>query len=139
MKHHGSCHCGNIRLVFESDIDPRQIKVRSCQCTFCRKHGTRAVSDPNGRLVIKVADQERLVRYMFAYRTAEFLLCRDCGVYVAAITVGQGEPRAIAQLNAFEEERQFGPAVAVDYNHETAHERIQRRRDVWMPVSLEIG
>ena len=137
LRHIGGCHCGNIQIAFDSDIDPRQIKVRSCQCSFCRKHGARAVSDPNGMLTIRVADEESLVRYMFAHHTAEFLVCRECGVYVAAVTTGTSERRAIAQLNAIVEDQQFGVAVAVDYNNETQAERIKRRRDVWMPVSIE--
>ena len=100
LKYIGGCHCGNIQLTFESDLDPRQIKVRSCQCSFCRKHGSRVVSDPNGALTVKIADEEHLQRYMFAHHTAEFLICRCCGVYVAAVTIGPDQPRAVAQLNA---------------------------------------
>jgi len=135
----GGCHCGNIEMIFESDIDPRQIKTRACQCSFCRMHGARAVSDPEGMLTIKVAEQDCLIKYMFAHRTAEFLICRDCGVFIAAVTVGTDEQRAIAQLNAITEDKQFGHAVAVDFSRESKAERIQRRRDMWMPVSIEIA
>ncbi len=90
-------------------------------------------------LTIRIADEMRLVRYMFAHRTAEFLVCRDCGVYVAAVTVGNDEQRAIAQLNAITEDQEFGFAVAVDYSHESKVERVQRRRNVWMPTSIEIS
>jgi len=137
LRHGGGCHCGNIKIIFESQIDPRQIKVRACQCSFCRKHGTRAVSDPEGLLTIQIADQDQLGRYIFAYRTAEYLVCRTCGVYVAAVTVGTDEPRAIAQLNAIAEDENFGIAVAVDYSHESRTDRVQRRSEVWMPVSIE--
>ncbi|MGI9437746.1 MAG: hypothetical protein ACR2Q4_23440 [Geminicoccaceae bacterium] len=88
-------------------------------------------------LTIQVADEDRLARHMFAHRTAEFLLCRGCGVYVAAVTAGTSERCAIAQLNAIVEDQQFGDAVAVDYNDESQAERIKRRRNVWMPVSIE--
>lgn len=89
-------------------------------------------------LTVRIADEERLVRYMFAHHTAEFLVCRECGVYVAAITVGNDQQRAIAQLNAIIEDQQFGHAVAVDFSHESQADRIERRRNVWMPVSIEI-
>lgn len=139
LRHAGACHCGNIEITFESDIDPRLIKVRSCQCSFCRKHGARAVSDPNGMLTVRIADETRLVRYMFAHHTAEFLVCGECGVYVASVTVGTDQPRAIAQLNTILENQMFGQAAAVNYSHESQAERVQRRREVWMPVSIDIS
>ncbi|MGI9494343.1 MAG: GFA family protein [Geminicoccaceae bacterium] len=139
LRYIGGCHCGNIQLTFMSNLDPRQIKVRSCQCSFCRKHGSRTVSDPDGKLIVKVAEEERLQRYMFAHRTAEFLICRCCGVFVAAVTVGPDQQRAVAQLNAITEDQYFGHAVTVDFSDETRAERIQRRRDVWMPVQIEIS
>jgi hypothetical protein len=138
LKYIGGCHCGNLQLTFASDLDPRQIKVRSCQCSFCRKHGSRVVSDPNGALTVRIADEEHLQRYMFAHHTAEFLICRCCGVFVAAVTIGPDQPRAVAQLNAMTEDQYFGHAVAVDFSDETRAERIQRRRDVWMPVQIKM-
>jgi len=87
-------------------------------------------------LGISIADEARLVRYMFGLHTAEYLLCRDCGVYVAAVTTGDSERRAIAQLNALIEDQDFGVAVAVDYDDESRVERIKRRSQVWMPVSV---
>jgi len=42
----GGCHCGNMTVVFESDLVPEQIGVRADQCSFCRKHGARTVTDP---------------------------------------------------------------------------------------------
>ena len=28
------------------------LQVRACQCSFCRRHGAKTVSDPNGRLTL---------------------------------------------------------------------------------------
>lgn len=90
-------------------------------------------------LTIRVADEDRLVRYMFAHHTAEFLICSECGVYVASVTVGTDQQRAIAQLNTIEDNQHFGHAVAVNYNDESQAERVQRRREVWMPVTIAIA
>jgi len=90
-------------------------------------------------LKVRIADEKHLVRYMFAHHTAEFLVCSECGVYVASVTVGTDQQRAIAQLNAIVDNPQFGHAVAVDYGYESQAERIQRRRAVWMPVSIDIS
>jgi hypothetical protein len=136
----GHCHCGNIELVFETEIAPHEIEVRACQCSFCRKHASRAIADPAGLLTISVCDDQRLQRYRFGFGTAEYLLCRECGVYTAAITTGEAEPRAIVIINALDDHRLFTrDPLAVDYDQEGRGERIGRRRERWMPVSVRSG
>ena len=44
----GGCHCGNLRLTFETQRDPGELVVRACSCSFCRRHAC-ARSDPAGR------------------------------------------------------------------------------------------
>lgn len=140
MRHAGGCHCGNIALEFESAIDPAQIEVRACQCAFCRKHNSRAVTDPAGRVAIRVADAAELQRYMFGLRTAAYLVCRRCGVYVAAVTAGEPGLRAIAIVNALDDHRRFTRApLAVDYDAEDRGARVERRRARWTPATLTIA
>lgn len=67
----GGCHCGNLEVKFESTLEPAEIQVLECQCTFCRKHGARAVADPSGHLSVAVNDPAQLYRYSFGLRTAE--------------------------------------------------------------------
>ena len=59
----GGCHCGNLRVAFRTALDPAQMAPRACQCAFCRKHATGAVSDPDGHLefILKNPDQVHLV------------------------------------------------------------------------------
>jgi hypothetical protein len=139
LKHSGGCHCGNIDALFESDIDPWQIKIRACQCSFCRKHGAESVSDPAGRLSLKIADQEQLIRYRFGFETAEFLICAVCGVYVVAMTRQTDQPRAILQLRALDDAEDFvGHVTTVDYGSESETVRRDRREKVWMPISINL-
>jgi hypothetical protein len=139
MKHPGGCHCGNIAIEFESAVDPAEIEVRACQCAFCRKHASRAVADPAGRVAIRVADAGELQRYAFGLRTAAYLVCRRCGVYVAAVAEGEGELRAIAIVNALDDHRRFTrPSVPVDYDAEDRGARVARRRARWTPATLTI-
>ena len=77
----GSCHCGAIGWTYRTAIAPPQWPVRSCQCSFCRRHATRCTSDPAGSVEFSVVDRDALHRYRFGLQTAEFLMCRRCGVY----------------------------------------------------------
>ncbi len=88
----GGCHCGNIDVVFETPNPAQTLEVRACACSFCRKHGARTATDPAGRLRLTVADGRHLDRYLFGQRSAEFLICNKCGVFVAAI---QEEPEGL--------------------------------------------
>lgn len=135
--HAGGCHCGNIRLQFSTDLDPSQIEVRACQCAFCIKHGSRAVADPNGQLIVSVENDARLHRYRFGLRTADYLICRDCGVYVAAVTTDGEDSRAIVIVNALDDRLRFSrEPAAMDYDAESRQGRIARRQARWMPVEI---
>lgn len=133
--HEGGCHCGNVRLAFETAIAPDKIDIRACQCSFCRKHNSLAAADPEGMLTIRVKDDRLLKHYTFGLRTAEYLVCRDCGVYVAAVTTDDSAPRAIVIVNALDERARFSrePRPTV-YDAETREERMVRRRTGWTPV-----
>jgi hypothetical protein len=137
--HGGGCHCGNISLTFESAREPAAFEVRACQCRFCRKHNTRSVSDPEGRVVIEVARPSDLQRYLFGLRTAEYLLCRTCGVYVAAVVDLDLHPRALVIVNALDDAARFtaDPAVT-NYDGEDEPARLARRRAAWTPATLKL-
>ncbi|WP_210236354.1 hypothetical protein, partial [Mesorhizobium sp. M2D.F.Ca.ET.232.01.1.1] len=91
-------------------------------------------ADPNGRLTISVEDRAKLQTYRFGLRTADYLVCRECGVYVAAIAVDGAEARAIVIVNALDDREQFSrEPIPVRYDAETREQRLARRRSAWMP------
>jgi len=63
MKFTGGCHCGNIEIELTTDIPPSEIEIRACQCSFCRKHNSRTVSDPHGQVSIRLEDRYRTYRF----------------------------------------------------------------------------
>src|SRR5437762_9613346 len=100
--HEGGCHCGNMRWTLTSRLAAAQLPVRACQCTFCRKQGALGSSDPAGTLRFAVRDPAALLRYRFATRTADFLLCAGCGVYVGAVMEEGGRRYGVANRNPFD-------------------------------------
>ena len=76
----GGCHCKTIRVELGTDLAPSSFEPGACQCSFCRQHQSRVISDPNGRARIVVADGTLLSRYQFGMKSIEFLVCRNCGV-----------------------------------------------------------
>lgn len=131
----GQCHCGAIRMTYTSDIPVEAWSVRACQCTFCRLHGARSTSDPNGEVRFVVRDEEAVSRYAFGLRTAEFLLCRVCGGYLAAVMAPDGRRFATINANALRGLAALPETAPVTYDAETSEARIARRIARWTPVS----
>jgi hypothetical protein len=133
----GGCHCGNLEVAFETARPPAELMVRACGCSFCRRHGGRTVSDPAGRVEVLVRDPAELSRYRFGFGTAEFLVCRTCGVYVAAVMADADAAYAIVNVNALASPELFAAAaVPVSYDQESEAERRARRRARWTPARL---
>jgi hypothetical protein len=131
MIHHGACHCGAIRIRFET---ARPLAPRACQCTFCRRHNARSVSDPDGEAVLSWSEEPIL--YRFESRAADYAICRRCGIYVGAMAEIEGRPLITLNLNAFDDPRPELAAEPVSYDGEGAEQKAGRRSERWTPVRL---
>jgi hypothetical protein len=132
----GACHCGQVEVAFETAMSVADLPLRACGCSFCRRHGTKAVADPNGRLTIS-APPNGLNRYRFGLRTADYLICRTCGAYVAAVISGNGEERATLNVTATAiSELADRHAEPVDYDRENVEGRRARRLPSWTPSRI---
>lgn len=136
MLYRGGCHCGAVKLIYESAVPPAAAELRACQCGFCRRHGSVATSDPAGRLAVSAAPGD-LLRYRFGLQTADYLLCRHCGVYLAAVMQEGESAWSVVIVNALEERARFtAPVRPVDYDAEDEAGRRRRRRARWTPTEL---
>ena len=133
----GRCHCGNLSVRFETGKEPAELPLRSCQCSFCTRHGARTTVDREGRASVAVRDAAKLSRYAWGRHTAEFLVCRDCGGYLGAVATIGGRRYMTMNVNLFEEARRFTSApVPVDYDSETVEARGRRREANWTPAEV---
>jgi hypothetical protein len=133
----GRCHCGNLEVEFDTEMSLDELPLRADQCSFCRKHGARTTSDPNGRVRIS-AHGSKLLRYRFGLKTADFLVCENCGVYIAAVISTGNSSYATLNVNVLDREAEFRPAaLPVNYESESASDRIERRMRNWTPAEIE--
>ena len=134
----GACHCGALHLTFETPTEPETLPLRACGCSFCRKHGVRTTSDPAGIVSFKIDDPERLQRYRFGTKTTDTLICRNCGIYLAAVTEIDGALYAVVNVNTLDDRSAFErPPEAMDYEGESAQQRMARRKAKWTPAALD--
>jgi hypothetical protein len=126
----GGCHCSNISVSVELMRAASSYSPRACDCEFCRRHGAAWVSDPQGSLRIHVRDQRDTGRYRQGAGIAEMLLCRNCGVLVAALWQG---PQLLGVVNAnVLEGRDSLPAVQpVSPKILSAEAKMNRWQKIW--------
>ena len=132
----GSCHCGAVQVDLELSRAPEDLRLRACQCGFCRPRGVRTIADPEGRAVVRASHPAALNRYRFGLKLADYLLCASCGTYVAAVQPDD-PPIAVVNVGGLGvpefEGREPEP---VSYANETPEARLARRRTYWMPIEV---
>lgn len=132
----GGCHCGALEFTYETALSARRWPVLACQCSFCRGHGAATTADPGGVVRFHYAYPDRLRRYRFALRTAEYLVCRECGMYVGAVLMTGTGAVATVNVNVLRERPRglASPQAVTAYRSETLEKRRARRRTQWTPV-----
>jgi len=133
MIYPGACHCEAIGFAYETSLLPEAWTVRACGCRFCRTHGAATTSDPAGGLELVLRDPELLIRYRFGLATADFWLCRACGVYLGAAT-NDGRVGLINTNALIARPAPLPPPAPRSYDGETAAVRLARRHERWTPL-----
>jgi len=132
------CHCGALSGRYETEIAPCNWPVRACQCSFCRAHAALSTSDPHGALEFSCARPSLLQRYRFASGRTEFLICRECGVYLGAQMARAGGRLAVLNARALVPvPPDLAQAVAVSYEGESGEARNARRKALWTPLTTQ--
>ena len=113
------------------------MRLRACGCSFCRAHNTRTTSDPQGSVEIWAEDWSLVEPYRFGSATAEFLICRRCGVYIGAVGKTDAGTRAVINVNCLDDRAAFtGNPSPVDHDGEATQTRLARRAANWTPTTL---
>ena len=128
----------NIRVVIELSYAPSSTPLRACGCSFCRATGWQTVVDPAGTLKMWAQDWSDILRYRFGTGAVEFLACKRCSVYVAAISQTPAGVKAVANVEDSLADRALFTAEPTlkTFDGESADQRIARHTATWMPAIL---
>lgn len=129
----GACHCEAVGFRYETAIALAEWPMRACACRFCRTHGAATTSDPGGALELVYRDAAQLARYRFGLGTADFWLCRACGVYLGAAT-SDGRFGLINTNALVDRSVALSAPQTTSYDGETAAARMARRQQRWTPI-----
>jgi len=136
QSYEGTCHCGAIGIVYQTALKPAEWPIRACQCGFCTAHGALSASDPRGALKFVEHAPGKLRRYRFGHKTTDFLLCRNCGVYVGAVMESGGKRFGIVNARAIPSvSGQLSESEPMNYEGEDSAERSARREQRWTPMA----
>jgi hypothetical protein len=134
----GACYCGAVKYRYATAVSPASWPVRACQCSFCRLHAALTTSDPFGSLKFEAAEPVLVQRYRFGARTAEFLICSCCGVYVGAEIRAGIAPFGLINVRTLRPiPADLSSAVPADYDGESAAARVARRESRWTPLDSD--
>ena len=128
-----TCHCGNIRVEAQLAGAPATYRPRACDCDFCRKHAAAYVSDARGSMHVHIKDEREAGKYRQGSGQAQLLLCRQCGVLVAALFSHDGRLHGAVNARAVDARTQFGPEQPVSPQKLAAGEKVRRWQDLWFP------
>lgn len=129
----GACHCGNVSFNLDWQPEPKEIPARACSCSFCVKHGGVWTSCPAGSLTVLVKDPNRVSRYFFGTKTAEFNVCSRCGIVPVVTSAIEGHVYAVVSVNAFENvDPSLLQRASVSFDGEGQGDRLARRQRNWI-------
>ena len=134
----GHCHCGNISYQFTTQTPVEQIAVRQCSCIFCTMHNGVYTSDPGGELRYQIQDNSRVNRYRFGHQTADFIICKTCGVLPFVLSDIEGNTYAVLNVKTA-----VDPVLTTDsitrsnFDGEGTEDRLTRRRKNWIGTVIE--
>jgi hypothetical protein len=95
------------------------------------------VSDPGGLFEVWADDWSLVENYRFGTGTCDFLICRRCGVFIAAVSQMTADARAVVNVNCLSDRERFTSVPAVhDFEGETVEDRLSRRAANWMPAVI---
>ena len=88
---------------------------------------------------LDVVDRDAIIRYRFATRSAEFLICARCGIYVGAQMEEKGRFYSIANLRTLHGGDEFAlRAQPMNYSGEDSVGRRTRRVARWTPLNTAV-
>lgn len=130
----GGCQCGNISFKLEWLPDPIKIPAWACACSFCKAHQGVWTSSPAAELQVQINNPRLLSRHTFATRTAEFLVCTQCGDIPLVTSEIDKRLYAVVNVHAL---HGISPTLfkhfQSDFDGESIEDRTSRRRRNWIP------
>ncbi|MBK8960829.1 MAG: hypothetical protein IPM80_21020 [Proteobacteria bacterium] len=132
----GSCHCRNLRYTLHWRLAEAPT-LRACGCDYCSRHGALWTSHPEAPVTLTIADQSLVLPYRFGTGSADFLLCRRCGILSLTRCEFEDGARTVVNANTFDTLSLAQCArISTDFDAENLDQRLARRQRNWSPLTM---
>ena len=130
-----SCKCNNINYFFTTSVSPDLWSVRKCNCSFCSKriHHIHC-SDPKGSVTFLFSDSQNVNLYRHGTKTADFVICKTCNSYMAAVMLTSKGRVSVINLEHLINKIKFTEINNLSWVDEDLESRLFRRDMTWTPV-----
>ena len=75
-RYRASCHCGNVAIEFEADIQG----ALSCNCSICSRSGALLAFLPRDAVQVEAAP-DAMTTYTFNKHVIQHKFCKTCGIF----------------------------------------------------------
>ena len=132
----GGCGCGNLRLTLTLTRPAATYTARKCDCSFCTSRGSAHVSDPEGRVDVRVREPDNLLLHRFGTGTCDFLICKKCDGYLGAMGDFTEGKKAVVNIRCLDDQNAFTALAPTTFEGESLEIRLARRAKNWTPAAL---
>jgi hypothetical protein len=112
----GSCHCRRIKVALST-------------------HNAAMISDNQGALHLRTTGSPDDL-YRFGFGAADFHVCGNCGVFVAATWNDGALAYGVVNIYALDAALNFGDDSPMQFDEEDEQVRNERRRLNWTPTQF---
>jgi hypothetical protein len=128
-----SCHCGNIKIVWNTTIAERV--ARTCSCDYCTAHQAEYISDPASLVEYTIADPARHRIQTHGHGTANFHECVNCGLVIVTSAI-EGQLYCVVNAKALGLSGYTLDPIVKDNLGESIAQRLLRRKNHWSKARL---
>ena len=127
----GGCYCGNVSVEVVLSVPLPRFTPRACDCDFCVKHGAAYISDPEGRLILRLRNPDQVNAFTQGSGTAQFVICGVCGVLVGATCASGSNVLGTLNTRALANRRDLGAPQPASPRLLSKSEKLSRWEQIW--------
>ncbi|MCC6709942.1 MAG: hypothetical protein IT492_20490 [Gammaproteobacteria bacterium] len=132
----GGCHCGNLHYSLHWPLAEAPT-LRACGCDYCTRHGALWTSHPEAEVRLCIDNEAAVLPYRFGTASADFLVCRRCGILTLTRCEFEDALRTVVNANTFDNLALTQCArINTDFEAEDLEQRLARRRRNWSPLTV---
>ena len=126
-----TCTCGNISAEILLTCDLSSYIPRECDCDFCTKYVAAYISDPAGKLDIKIVNSDQTATYMQGDNLAKLLVCTKCDVLVSVTYTENRKTFGALNSKTLENQEQLSISQRASPKLLSSTEKKKRWREIW--------